>query len=134
MRPPAQLSLDPAPDGRVAYAGLSRSGCASSFLLFAAMLLIGYFNLIYLHLLAANNRAVLLSKQPLQDAVDNTLNNCRQIVFVANRRGLFGVIRSCWLIARASFNKTGCNFLLGSQRSLSSVSRSRKAGPVFPRG
>jgi len=69
------------------------------------MLMIGYFNVIYLHLLTANNRAALLSIWPLQDAVDNMLNNRRQIVFVPNRQCLFGVIRSCWLIARASFNK-----------------------------
>jgi len=41
----------------------------------------------------------------LQKAVDNTSNNRTQTQIVANRRSLFGVIRSCWLFARAFFDK-----------------------------
>jgi hypothetical protein len=41
----------------------------------------------------------------VQKGVDNTSNKRTQTQIVANRRSLFGVIRSYWLFARASFNK-----------------------------
>jgi hypothetical protein len=56
-------------------------------------------------LLQANNQIVVPGFRWLEEAVDNTVKNWRQLRSSVRSRSLLGVIRSCWLVADASVNK-----------------------------
>src|SRR5437016_1617697 len=64
----------------------------------------------YLFFFSAPTTFLVSRRAQPEQAVDNTVNNCRQLWSPMNSCKLFYVIESCWLATTASANKASCIF------------------------